>query len=250
VCGVSARIMHRVRKVRLGSPFDKLVLIMLASYADDDGGRVFPSMSRLATDCSMSRRGVQKIADRLVASGVVMRIRQGGKGPRSTHEFRINIAALESMVPQDKCEPGSHIDHEEVRTGFAHSGGLSANVVPISANLSADKCEPGSHESSLNRQESSSHAHARAAAATRFAFEGKVIRLNHEDFETWRSAYHGIPDLGGELVSIDAWWNGRHPTDSSARAGWFVPVSGMLNKKHQAALAEKANGGPVAPIGL
>lgn len=153
---MSARLMHQVRESRLGSPAEKLVLVMLASYADDDGGRVYPSMSRLAGDCCMSRRGVQKIADRLVASGVLVRVRDGGKGPGSTNEYRVNIATLERLVNRDKREPRSHIDNGKVRTGFTHGGDLSANGVPISANLSADKCEPGSPDSSLTLQDTGS----------------------------------------------------------------------------------------------
>lgn len=80
---MSARIMHRVREARLGSPSDKLVLIVLASYADDEGAQIYPSMARLAGDCSMSARGVRNVIGRLRSNGLLVREKDGGKGPGS-----------------------------------------------------------------------------------------------------------------------------------------------------------------------
>ncbi len=67
-----------------------------------------------------------------------------------------------------------------------------------------------------------------------YAFEGRVIRLAQADFDSWRAAYHGIPDLVAELTSIDAWFGGR---DEAAQKSWFHQTPKMLNRAHQAALA-------------
>lgn len=66
-------------------------------------------------------------------------------------------------------------------------------------------------------------------AETEYAFEGRVIRLTRSDFERWQKMFHTIPDMAAELEAIDAWLaeerNGKN---------WFVIVSSLLNKRHQA----------------
>ena len=68
---------------------------------------------------------------------------------------------------------------------------------------------------------------------TKYAFEGKTIRLNQTDFDTWAKFFHAIPDLRAELVAIDGWWQ-RQKTPKPK--DWFSATSGMLNRKHQDAL--------------
>lgn len=77
-----------------------------------------------------------------------------------------------------------------------------------------------------------------------YAFDGRTVRLNRADFDGWARAYHAIPDLAAELTAIDAWWQ-KQPAEK--RKDWFVPTSGMLNRKHQDALrtAPKGSGEPV-----
>jgi hypothetical protein len=68
---------------------------------------------------------------------------------------------------------------------------------------------------------------------THYAFFGRVIRLNSSDYARWKTRYHALADLEGELGSLDDWLNGQ---DEKTRKGWFHIVSGSLNKKHQAAM--------------
>lgn len=68
-----------------------------------------------------------------------------------------------------------------------------------------------------------------------FAFVGRTIRLRQSDFDTWQRAFHAIPDLAAELVSLDAWFDGP---GSAKRKDWFQVVAGSLAKKHQAYLRE------------
>ena len=72
--------------------------------------------------------------------------------------------------------------------------------------------------------------------ATRYAFEGEVIRLNKEHLETWRLRYHAIPDLEAELAGLDSWYVG---TDTKKGKGWFHRAQRSLNEKHQERLSAK-----------
>lgn len=76
------------------------------------------------------------------------------------------------------------------------------------------------------------------AQQAEYVFAGRTIRLNQTDFDRWRSAYGGIPDLLAELQALDDWLQGESVSDSK-RKGWFAAVSGMLCRKHEDALAAK-----------
>ena len=85
-----------------------------------------------------------------------------------------------------------------------------------------------------------------AVAASTFAFEGRVIRLNDIDLAKWRKVYHAIPDLDAELLSLDAWFQG----DGAAKAAkWFHTASGALNRKHQEIISGRQESLPVATAG-
>lgn len=83
-----------------------------------------------------------------------------------------------------------------------------------------------------------------AADGARYAFSGKVIRVNAADLDGWRVAFHAIPDLNAELTSIDGWLAGR---PAGQRRSWFNAVAGMLNRKHQDLLAKRPAGGKPMP---
>jgi hypothetical protein len=74
-------------------------------------------------------------------------------------------------------------------------------------------------------------------AGSRYAFAGQVIRLDQRDLDRWRTTFHAIPDITGELTSIDAWLCGKGKAN---KANWFHVVARLLNTKHQEALASKA----------
>lgn len=56
---MSIRAMNWAWSQRTGSPSAKVVLMKLADYADD-GGFAFPSVARIAMQCEMSERTVQR----------------------------------------------------------------------------------------------------------------------------------------------------------------------------------------------
>lgn len=81
-----------------------------------------------------------------------------------------------------------------------------------------------------------------------YAFSGKTIRLNRNDFDQWAKAFHAIPDLAAELTTLDTW---LQTAAEAKRKNWFCTVSALLNRKHQEIMA---NGGvaqrtAIAPAG-
>ena len=72
---------------------DKLVLLCLADFADDDGASVYPSVRRVAVECGVGERHVQRVIARLIKTGEMVLVSQGG-GRHRTSEYRIDLAAL------------------------------------------------------------------------------------------------------------------------------------------------------------
>lgn len=65
---------------------DRLVLLALASYADDDGGNAYPSVASLCDRAQLSLSAVRDALGRLKDAG---RIIETGTGPRRTRAWRI-----------------------------------------------------------------------------------------------------------------------------------------------------------------
>lgn len=82
-----------------------------------------------------------------------------------------------------------------------------------------------------NPNHSHSHSHNQekkvVGAAAPYAFDGKIIRLTHQDFAKWLKVYHAIPDLPSELEVADAYYADQPPLKN-----WFFSVSRWLNREH------------------
>lgn len=66
-----------------------------------------------------------------------------------------------------------------------------------------------------------------------YRFAGAIVRLNEQDYNSWRKTYSAIPDLDTELRRIDD----RFREDKPAK--WFSAASAMLAAKNQRIIAER-----------
>ncbi len=78
-----------------------------------------------------------------------------------------------------------------------------------------------------------------ADAPRRHVFQGEVIRLKSDDLERWRSAYHNIPNIEGELTSYDDYLVTEGLTNSDK---WFHRTSAWLRKKDAEYTGKAADG--------
>lgn len=67
---------------------EKLLLLILADYYNDEAKAAWPSISTLATEALMSERHVQRLLDSLAAKGVIQISRGGGRGHSSRYELK------------------------------------------------------------------------------------------------------------------------------------------------------------------
>jgi hypothetical protein len=68
---------------------------------------------------------------------------------------------------------------------------------------------------------------------TDYAFFGRTVKLNANDYRRWKDRYHRIEDFDATLGALDDW---IHDEPEAQRKKWFQIISGALNKKHTAAV--------------
>lgn len=78
----------------------------------------------------------------------------------------------------------------------------------------------------------------------KYAFAGRVVRLNFRDFARWRKAYPDL-DLHALLNSRDDWLGGQSEAD---RKRWFQSTSSWLANKQQEATAQNRKNGSAGEI--
>ncbi|WP_433221844.1 helix-turn-helix domain-containing protein [Dactylosporangium sp. CS-047395] len=80
-----------VRRARLGRTA-KAVALMLATYADNDGSRVYPGVARLAVDCELTYNVIQTALKRLREAGLIAVVRKGARRGQAD-EYRLILAS-------------------------------------------------------------------------------------------------------------------------------------------------------------
>lgn len=91
---MSARLLGMGFACDMGTPHRKLVLLKLIDACEDDGTRIFPAVATIARAAQCSDRQVQRELARMVEVGLLSIVREGGKGPRSTREYALDVAML------------------------------------------------------------------------------------------------------------------------------------------------------------
>jgi len=130
---------------------------------------------------------------------------------------RADAEILKFRDKSEKAKISATSKWTAVRT---HSEGIANAVHPHSDGNANHKPITKNQE---KKEESSS-----GADAPDYAFDGKVIKLNHGDFSRWKKTYHKIPDLMAELEKADCWYSETPPPDGK----WFQRVSAWLSKEH------------------
>jgi hypothetical protein len=75
----------------------KLVMLKLVDAARDDGTKIFPSVETIAKAAGVSERHTQRVLKGFVALGLLHITSQGGKGPRDTTEYALDVGLLDRL---------------------------------------------------------------------------------------------------------------------------------------------------------
>lgn len=95
----------------------------------------------------------------------------------------------------------------------------SLNLIPFNTQAAEAPCE----EEDIPDEHSQENVHE---MASRYAFEGSIIRLNHKDYESWKNLFPNI-DLLSELQRLDIEFSHDKPKN------WFSTASAKLNYQNK-----------------
>ena len=120
---MSFQAMALAVKIKTEKPTEKLILLMLANYADENN-QCYPSYARLAEDCCMTDRGIKAIMGRLRKAGFVTWVKRN-KRPGSK-ELTSNLYTLHLDRPVAPIESASdfHAPPVHVENGGSERGSL------------------------------------------------------------------------------------------------------------------------------
>lgn len=91
---MSIRLMTIVWDIPWPSQSALLVALKLADYANDEGGSIHPARDTLAKHAQASLATVKRILAGFREVGLLKVVEDGGKGPRSTTKYELNVRQL------------------------------------------------------------------------------------------------------------------------------------------------------------
>jgi len=94
---VSAFLLGAGFRADMGTCIRKLVLLKLIDACEDDGSRIFPAIATVARAAQCSDRQVQREIRAFLEIGLLALVREGGKGRRSTNEYRLDLDVLAAI---------------------------------------------------------------------------------------------------------------------------------------------------------
>lgn len=108
---MSIRVMHKVWE----DPFildqsELLVMLALADFCNDEG-ECWPSVSTVAKKARLTNRGVQKIMDRLISYGFLIKDVGGGRG--KSNRYILNVKGEQRSLNQKQRIPFSESGSQE-----------------------------------------------------------------------------------------------------------------------------------------
>ena len=207
-------LMAKAMGVKVGNSLRKLVLIKLADNANDKG-ECWPSYQHIADQCECSKSAVRNHIDALEDMGLIKRENRvgvnNGKG-NTSNVYYLNLDVT-PMPPKS--------------TGVCHE------IAPPMPSDGTPPMPPDgtrtSHSFEPVNEPLETVADAPAGEITplsKYAFEGVVIKLNHDHFQKWLSLYQNI-DLTYELKRLDIEFTADKPKN------WFITASQKLNYQNK-----------------
>lgn len=232
---MSIHLMSLVWEVNFATASQKLIMLRLADYADDDGNSVFPSIERLARQVGASKRQTQYAVRALEGCGLMACVHKGGGGPKDTNRWQIDVDLLISLAYQELQLTGSH-DQLEVAE---NKGAKIAPYVLRRVQSAALRVQSATHKGathctqpSIEHQLDTSDARARAEVVKSdlSLSEGQseaahpprppartfVVESRHPQWKSWVEWFQeNRPDRIGELLAQGriTVFNSKWPSD-------------------------------------
>ncbi len=99
--------------LQLGSANRKMVALRLADFADDAGRGIWPTVGRVAEECELSIRTVQRVLEEFVDEGMLIVVKKGGGGPGSSTRYDFDLARVRARAAEiaagQSCAKGDSV---------------------------------------------------------------------------------------------------------------------------------------------
>lgn len=129
---------------------DKLVMLAMADWCNDEGGSLHPSHQAVADKCCMSRSQAQRIVRALEAEGWLVVVgNQYGGAPGATKQYRLNVERLRNCDGYQDATGSAHatgsvdatgsMDAQDGSHGCYGTGSMGATQTTIEPPISTSK---------------------------------------------------------------------------------------------------------------
>lgn len=206
---MSMMLMVKAMQIKVGNPLRKLVLLKLADNASDQG-ECWPSYQYIADQCEISKRSVMNHINELCKSGLLKKVSRKGPKGNATNVYILTIHGAGDSLPGAGDSPGGSAG---AAPRISHS--FEPVNEPLNTQAAKAACDIGMNDHHISG---------------RYAFEGNVIRLNHNDYRSWLNLYPLI-DLNYELQRLDIEFTHEKPKN------WFITASQKLSYQNKQAAA-------------
>jgi len=221
----------------------KLLLLSLADRADEFH-RCYPSTMRLVNDTGLDKKTIGKWINQMISEGLIT-----DTGERKGPTKRVRVLQLNLDFKFTRKRDNSVRGNEPKNGNVPENGNIPKNgSLNVPKNVSLNVPKNGSQNQSLEPVIESKNITPAADATcvtktglSRYAFEGRVVKLNHADFASWQKLYSSV-DLIYELQKLDIEFSHERPKS------WFITASQKLSYQNkQAVLREAGQVSPPAP---
>ena len=168
-------------------PTEKLVLLALADCAEHDGSNSFPSVPRLAAECGLSERTVQRVLRALEAKGWIVVEHEAGAVVRGVRRRSATYRLLLEALPARAWQPHS-LPSEATQTDESAEAALAP---PMVLNATQEPVEHGCHGVTHAESETAS-----ASSAPLHGAEGHSGLSAIDSGDGCHDVTHGARDAG------------------------------------------------------
>lgn len=128
---------------------EKLVLLILADYHNDETGQCDPSLQRLATDCLSSKRNIIRILQSLERKGFLAICERFAERQNTSNQYDLSLGDIVSLPPKADQNVTRGSDTSVTRVVTKSKGGSDTSVTRGSDIAMSPK--PSSSNRNINR---------------------------------------------------------------------------------------------------
>lgn len=236
----------------------KLALLMMASMADRDTNRCWPSYQRLADDCMCSRRTIASTIKSLAEDGYITVANRFNEGGQTSNIYTLKLGR--ESVSANTARGVVSANNDTVSANMAHppSDTVAHETVTLSklSEKQSDICATKSQRTDAFKQFYQTYPLKKNPKKAEESWHKITGKMTHEELDTFTVS---LITHTQQMKTYDAdWLRGAipHPTTYLNQERWLDEVISPTNELTEAdkyalrqqrtsAIIQKINGGPV-----